>query len=96
MSDAAPFTVSPDSLTTLAGKFSGLVGELDNAAASVRAGDAAAAGDPSLEGAISSYLNCWSSGLGDLCQLLDQVRQALTSAATGYAGTDGAANNALV
>ena len=94
MPDAAPFTVSPDSLATLAGKFSGLAGELNNAASTVRGegGDAAAAGDAGLEQTIRDYLNCWSSGLGGLCGLLDQFQQALTSAAVGYSGTDGAAN----
>jgi uncharacterized protein YukE len=92
MPDAAPFTVSPDSLATLAGKISSLAGELNSVMSTVGNGDAAAAGDAGLEQTIRDYLNCWSSGLGGLCGLLDQFQQALTSAAVGYSGTDGAAN----
>jgi uncharacterized protein YukE len=95
MPDAAPFTVSPDSLTTLAGKISGLAGELTSFVSAVRSGDAAAAGDAGLEQTIRDYLNCWSSGLGDLCELLDQFQQALATAAVGYSGTDSAASKGL-
>jgi hypothetical protein len=79
-------------LATLAGKISSLAGELNSVMSTVGNGDAAAAGDAGLEQTIRDYLNCWSSGLGGLCGLLDQFQQALTSAAVGYSGTDGAAN----
>jgi uncharacterized protein YukE len=95
MADAAPFTVSPDSLTTLAGKISSLAGELNGVVPAVRGGDAAAAGDAGLEQTIREYLNCWSSGLAGLCELLDQFQQALTSAAGGYSGSDSAVSKGL-
>jgi hypothetical protein len=95
MPDAAPFTVAPDSLTTLAGKISSLAGELSGVASTVGHGDATPAGDAGLEQTIRDYLNCWSSGLGDLRELLDQFQKALAAAAVGYSGTDGAANKGL-
>jgi len=95
MPDAAPFTVSPDSLTTLAGKISRLAGELSSVVSTVGNGDATAAGDAGLEQTIRGYLNCWSSGLDGLCELLDKFQRALTSAAVGYSGTDGAASKGL-
>jgi hypothetical protein len=92
---AAPFTVTPSSLSGLAGNLSGVAGEVGGIAARVRSGDAGAAGDPGLEAAISSYLNCWSSGLSRLEESLTQLQQALSSAAGGYSGTDGAVSAGL-
>jgi hypothetical protein len=57
------FEVTLQVLHALAGRLSGLLGELRQATGSVRAGRAGAAGAPLLEAATADFLGRWSDEL---------------------------------
>lgn len=89
------FTVTPQSLDALAGSLGQVASELNSIASRLASGDAAAAGDPGLVEAVSSYLHCWGTGVGNVSDWLNQVQTALHNAAAGYSDTDSAVSGAL-
>ncbi len=76
------FRVDPELLQGLAGRFGNLVSEFEAlGAAGLDLGDT---GDPDLVNAIERFVDRSRSGLGELMQQFDQVRQLLMATATGY------------
>ncbi len=83
------FQVTPADLQGLAGQLSGLLGDLEQAAGSVRMDAAGAAQNGQLEGAIAAFLADWSHGLGELQTRLSELGQRLDGGAGSYEGTEG-------
>jgi uncharacterized protein YukE len=85
----AAFEVTPSDLQSLAGQLSGLLGELESAAANVSSGASGAAQNSVLESSIEGFLSDWSNSLQSLKTKLNEVATRLGAAGANYEGTDG-------
>lgn len=80
------FRVDPELLQGLAGRFGNLVSEFETLGATgLDLGDT---GDPDLVNAIERFVDRSRSGLGELTQQFDQVRQLMVATAMGYDHVD--------
>jgi uncharacterized protein YukE len=91
----ATFEVSPADLLGLAGQLSGLLGELQQAAATVNSGAAGSAQNSTLEAAISRFMNDWNKGLDNLQEDLGAVSQRLDAAGGAYEAVEGSIGSAF-
>lgn len=83
------FEVTPADLHALAGRLSGLLGELESASGAIRSGAAGAAQNAKLEGSIESFLGDWNGGLKSLQHDLSAVAERLAAAGNVYEAAEG-------
>ncbi|HUN78618.1 MAG TPA: type VII secretion target [Solirubrobacteraceae bacterium] len=82
------FEVTPGDLQSLASQLSGLLGELEQAAANISSGASGSAQNAQLEGAIDGFLADWSQSVQSLRTKLTEVAGRLGSAGSHYESTE--------